>query len=75
MDERVRNLVAKVLGLGLSEVHADLAPGDVEGWDSNKHMMLLMAAEEEFGLEFSDDEMISVGSVGDLTAIVQRHAA
>ncbi len=66
----VYSIVAKVLGLPVSDVHENLIPKNVQNWDSLRHMTILMAVEEAFDLTFSDKEMISVGSVGDLVSLV-----
>ena len=42
------------------------------GFDSLDHVELLMAVEEEFGFEISDDEAETVGSVGELVTFVER---
>jgi acyl carrier protein len=65
-------LVSDVLDLNTDSIDLNLKPGDVENWDSQKHVLLLMAAEESFGVAFSDQEMISVGSLQDLYDLIQR---
>ena len=44
--------------------------------DSLKHMHLVLALEEEFGVEFEDDEVSGLATVADLTqAIGQKLVA
>lgn len=38
----------------------------LEQWDSLKHMHLVLALEEEFGIEFDDDEVSGLASAGAL---------
>lgn len=38
----------------------------VDEWDSLKHMHLMLALEEEFEIEFSDDELADLRSAGAL---------
>lgn len=68
----VYSIVAKVLGLPVDEIHDNLLPKDVQKWDSLRHMTILMAVEEALDLTFSDQEMVSVGSVGDLVALANQ---
>ena len=44
----------------------------VEQWDSLKHMHLVMALEEEFGVEFDDDE---VSGLDDAAALLNAIAS
>lgn len=69
---KVFSIIAKVLDMSLESVHEGLTPKDVEKWDSLRHMTMLMAIEEVFGFCFSDQEMVSVGSVGDIVGLVER---
>jgi len=45
---------AKILEVPVESVREDLVPSDLEVWDSMKHLMLIMAVEEQFGLSFTD---------------------
>ncbi|MDB5579743.1 MAG: acyl carrier protein [Bradyrhizobium sp.] len=43
----------------------------VEGWDSLAHVRIMIAVEEEFGIQFQTAEISSPKHVGDLVAIVK----
>lgn len=45
---------------------------DVEGWDSIKHISLIVAIEDRFGIRIGSDEIESLANVGDLLATVRR---
>ena len=45
---------------------------DVPSWDSITHISLILALEEEFGIEFSSEEVTSMTCVGDLFAVLQK---
>ena len=40
----------------------------MEGWDSLKHLMFLMAVEKQFKVEISPEEIPTILNVGDLLA-------
>jgi acyl carrier protein len=44
---------------------------DVEGWDSFKHIEIIMAVEERFGVKMSTRELDSLKSVGDLIGLIK----
>jgi acyl carrier protein len=63
MKERVFQTVSQVLGVPLEQVTEQSSPETVESWDSLKHMNLILALEEQFGVSFTDDEIMSMLSV------------
>ena len=46
---------------------------DVARWDSLRHVALVNAIEQQFGLSLSMDEMIEIRSVQDIENILERH--
>jgi acyl carrier protein len=49
-----------------------LLPADVPGWDSLAQVNLLFSIGEEFGVAFSDAELESLATVGDIERTLQR---
>ncbi len=58
--------MAAILGLEEDEIEDDTSPNTVESWDSLKHMNLILALEEEFDVEFSDDQVGELTSYGEI---------
>lgn len=52
-------------------VHPDLTAKDVDGWDSLKHVRLLLTTEQVFGIKFSASEAIKLNNVGELAKLIQ----
>jgi acyl carrier protein len=46
---------------------------DVADWDSVAHVKLILSLEEEFGIRFSEDEVSSMQTVGDLLDAIETH--
>ena len=46
-----------VFNVDPDEINEITAPDNLEAWDSLKHMNLVVALEEEFNVEFDDDEI------------------
>ena len=40
------------------------SPDSVESWDSLRHMSMVLALEEEFGVRFSDEQIMVLSSIG-----------
>jgi acyl carrier protein len=48
----------------------ELAPGDVDGWDSLTHVMLVLATEKHFGIKIKAAEIVNAATVGDLIEVI-----
>jgi acyl carrier protein len=62
MDERIRKVMAAVFGVPAAAIPDDASPDTIANWDSVRHMSLILALEEEFGVRFDEEqiaEMIS----------------
>ncbi|MEE8302301.1 MAG: acyl carrier protein [Candidatus Tectomicrobia bacterium] len=55
MTEKINEVMAQVLAIPVESINADTSPKNVAQWDSLKHMQLILALEEEFGITFPDD--------------------
>jgi len=49
----------------------DTSRRDIADWDSVAHVKLVLSLEEEFGIRFTEDEVSSVQTVGDLLASIE----
>ena len=64
--------VSTVLGIPESSVTDDTSPDTVSGWDSVKHLNLVMALEEAFGTSFSPEETMDLTSVKLMRLILEE---
>uniref|UniRef100_Q01NR3 Carrier domain-containing protein n=1 Tax=Solibacter usitatus (strain Ellin6076) TaxID=234267 RepID=Q01NR3_SOLUE len=64
---RVQQIASDVL---LADVTADSSPETVESWDSVQHLNLILAVEEEYGFQFSPEEMDGAKTVGAIAGLV-----
>ena len=55
MGDLIKNIMAQVFQVDAASIDASTSPESVERWDSLKHMQLIMALEDEFGIEFPDE--------------------
>lgn len=64
MKERVIQIVSQVMGVPADQVTERSSSQTVETWDSLNHMNLILALEEEFGVQFSDEQIMRMLNVG-----------
>lgn len=50
---------------------SDTTADQVEGWDSQMHVMLIVAAEQRFGIKFRTAELESLRNVGQFTQLIE----
>jgi acyl carrier protein len=60
--ERLTDLIATVLGITQAEA-GTATTENVPAWDSLAHLNLIMAVEQEFGVQFSADQIAELDSV------------
>lgn len=57
LEARVKAVMAAVLGLEAEHIDEHVTPETTPGWDSFRHMSLVAALEEEFQVEFTDNQI------------------
>ena len=70
MGKNLEELLAELLQIPVTKVTADLAMKDLDVWDSLKHMEVIASLEQQFELQFSFDEIVSMRSVGDIKRVL-----
>ena len=63
IKERVFKVVSNIMGVSLREVDENSSPDTLEKWDSLQHMNLILALEEEFGVQFTDSQIVDMLNV------------
>lgn len=75
METKIKQIIADIIDLDEDEVTSELAPDDTGYWDSMNHLRIVTALEEEFGINLTMEEVVSIGSVGDIYNIVGKHVS
>jgi acyl carrier protein len=63
---RLEDIVAAVLGLDPAAVADAAGPATLGGWTSRKHIELVVALEDAYGVSFSAREIFGIRCGGDL---------
>jgi acyl carrier protein len=75
VDQRVEGLLAEVLQIPAATITDELAMKDVEVWDSLKHMELIVSLEQNFEIQLSFEEIVSMQSVGEIKRVLSHRGA
>lgn len=57
INDKIRKIMAVVFEVEVDQILENAEPGLIANWDSLRHMNLIVALEEEFEIQFTDDEM------------------
>ncbi len=71
VDEKVKSIIAEQLAVEADQVTAGASFTDDLGADSLDVVELVMAFEEEFGIEIPDEDAEKIGNVTDAITYIQ----
>jgi acyl carrier protein len=74
-EDKLKAVVAAMLDIDVSTVGPTTSTDTVEQWDSVRHMNLVIALEDAFGITIPDDEVASMTSYPIVKAIVEEQLA
>ena len=60
IEDRIKNVLSSVFGIPTKEIDNKSSPDSIESWDSLKHMNMVVALEDEFNVQFTDDNIIEL---------------
>ncbi|HBE22144.1 MAG TPA: acyl carrier protein [Verrucomicrobiales bacterium] len=74
IEDRVKDIIVEQLGVSADQVTTDAKFIEDLGADSLDTVELVMAFEEEFGIEVPDDEAEKLLSVGNVVTYIEANA-
>jgi acyl carrier protein len=74
VSDKVKSIIVEQLGVDEDEVTPDASFTDDLGADSLDIVELVMAFEEEFGIEIPDEEAEKIGNVREAVEYIEQHA-
>jgi acyl carrier protein len=72
LEQRVLDVVARIFRVSRRAVTLQSSPDTIPNWDSLQQVHLILALEEEFGVQFEVDQIAVMGSVEPIVAMVRR---
>jgi acyl carrier protein len=63
IERRTRVVMGQVLQIPPQDISGNATRETLAAWDSLKHMNLILALEDEFDIEFSDQEIAGINSL------------
>jgi acyl carrier protein len=73
--EELKKIMADILNISSEDITDALTMEECDSWDSLKHMELIVAFEQRFGVTFTVDEIMSVVSVCEVRRVLSEKGA
>lgn len=74
MDEKILEIIAKVLEVEPDSIELDSGIGDMPEWTSMNHLNIIANLEKEFSIKFSQSDIMDLEDISDLVALTKRLA-
>ncbi len=72
-ETKLKELMATVFNVKPSDITDRSTPDTLENWDSVNHLNLILALEETFAIELTEDESVEILSVPLIKLVLQEH--
>jgi acyl carrier protein len=73
VKEKIFQVVANVLNVPINSINLSSSPDSLPEWNSLKHMNLVLALEQEFGMVFSQRDIIEMLNVELIVQIIKEN--
>lgn len=70
---QLNTLMAVVLTIPENEIVDDLSMSRTDIWDSLRHMELIIAIEERFGVDLTGDDIVEMTSVASIRSVLRAN--
>ena len=71
-DEKLKDILAKVLLLDETKISDGMSRKNVKEWDSMAHLMLVSEIESAFEVTMDDDDIMEIQTVGDIKKTLKK---
>jgi acyl carrier protein len=71
VQEKVIQVLVNILQVSPEEISTKTTSDDVEKWDSMNHINMILALEQEFGVRYDEEQVVSMLSVGEIIEVTK----
>ena len=72
LDEKLQQIARDAFDYDGIALDDDTTAADVPGWDSLAHVNFMYTIEQEFGIQFSEDEFTGFANIGELRRMLHE---
>lgn len=74
MENKIIEIIARTLEVGIEEVEKETIIGDLPEWDSLHHLLIIVELQKEFNIKYSQEDLAELEDVFDLIALTKEMA-
>lgn len=74
-EDELKGVIAMVLNVDKATIGADASMDTIPTWDSVRHMTLVLAIEEAFGVSIPDEDAANITSYALIKLVVEERLA
>lgn len=71
--KELKKVIAKVLMTNPRKISEKTTPNDIKGWDSLRHLLLIMELENNYHIKFTMQDILSIKCIGDIKECLKRY--
>ena len=72
MGTKIESLMADLFNIKNEDITDSLTMKDTDGWDSLRHMELIVSIEKTFGVELTFEEIVAMQTLKDIKKILKE---
>lgn len=73
MENRIKKIMSAVFEISIDKINRESSPDSIESWDSLRHMKLVLSLEDEFEVEFTENEVVEMLSFQLIEMVLKDH--
>ena len=66
IQEKVIQVLINIFQVSPDKISTETTSDNVENWDSMNHINMILALEQEFGIRYDEEQVVSMLSVGEI---------
>lgn len=75
LDSDIIDVLSVTLRVPPDRITGDFSPEQCDTWDSVRHLMIMLAIEDKFGITFAESEIMNSTTLAAISAAVRAHLA
>ena len=73
LEKKLYKILSQVLNVPIEQINNESSPDTIDGWDSLKHMNLVLAIEQEFNIQFTEEQIFEMLNVALIKESLKEH--
>lgn len=72
MKDKIYEILGNIFEIDPNNISENLTQNDIDNWDSFRHLQLIVDLENEFGISFDNEELVSLIDIKTIVNFVYK---